>query len=204
MEPQKQGYWQTEPSSPAQHVPSSSDVPGGAPVLADSHSAPTNTDHSHDDHPMHQTLAWEASEYIHHEKDGLWFIVFAAIAAILTLLAIYLMQSWSFAILIIVMAGAVVYMSVRPPRILKYQLSSRGLQINETNYSYDDFRAFGVVQEGMIYYITLVPIKRFSPSIDLYFPQEYGERIVDMIGGQVPMKTIEPDFVDRLTKKLRF
>ncbi len=193
MDPQKQGYWQKSVSSSAGHGPS-------APLESHENSFATG---GKPDHPMMQTLVWEASEYVHHEKDSLWYGGLAIVAISLIVFAIFVLRSWTFAVLIVVMVVAVIYFSLRPPRIVRYQLTSQGLDINGRHYGYYDFRAFGVVQDGMLSYITMLPVKRFSSSIDIYFPQEYGERIVDMIGAMVPMQVVEPDFVDLLTKKMR-
>ncbi len=151
-----------------------------------------------------QIITWEASESVSREKNTLWFVILIAGALGLALLSIFVMKIWSFTALIVVMAVSVVMMAARPPRILHYQLSNRGLIINEKQYVFGDFKAFGVVQDGGIYHLTLLPIKRFLPPIDVYFPTEQGEAIVDMFGAHVPMKTIKPDVVDKITRQLRF
>ncbi|MEO5690751.1 MAG: hypothetical protein ABIQ64_01035 [Candidatus Saccharimonadales bacterium] len=149
-------------------------------------------------------ITWEASESIHHEKDRLWFMAILAGGAILALISIFLIQSITFTILIVVMVIALFVLAKRPPRVLRYQLDDRGITINEKSYSFHDFKAFGVVQDGPFYYVSLIPLKRFMPGIDVYFPEEYGEDIVDILGEFIPMKTIEHDFLDKITKQLRF
>ena len=161
------------------------------------------SDQIHDE-PLLPAISWEASEYVHREKNMMWFVGVGVVGLVLALMAFLVLKSITFAILVVVMAFALIFLAMRPPRILRYQITSKGLEINENHYGFHDFRAFGVVQEDAMYYITLLPIKRFSPAVDVYFPQEHGEQIVDMIGSQIPMQVVKPDFVDRLTKYLRF
>lgn len=187
MNPDGQNYWQGD------------DAEGGlspavTPPLADPAAPEVGA----------EPVSWEASEYIHHQKDFLWFAGFLAIAAVLVALSIFLIKSWTFTALIVVMAVAVIVFALRPPRTLRYTISRQGLQINEKAYSMHDFRAFGVVQDGPLYSIILIPTKRFMPSVSLYFPQELGERIVDTLGSLVPMETVKLDAIDRLVRKLRF
>lgn len=149
-------------------------------------------------------ISWQASEFIHHEKDGMWFLALLAVAAVLLALDIFVVKSWTFGVLIVVMAVAAVIVGKRPPRTLNYSLSNQGLRIDEKSFSFHDFRAFGIVQEGALYSIRLIPNKRFMPMVSLYFPAEQGEQIVDLIGSVLPMEHIERDSIDKIVEKIRF
>lgn len=149
--------------------------------------------------PVH----WQAHEYIHHEKSLLWFTFFTIIAIGLIAAAVFVMQSITFAILVPVMAAALLVYTHRPPRLLDYTLSGQGLHINDHLYSFSEFKAFGVIRDGEEYSIMLLPVKRFMPSVSVYFPEEAGEAIVDMLGARLPMQELHLDFVDRIIRKLR-
>lgn len=151
-----------------------------------------------------QGIEWEASEAVHHQKDLLWYGALVGVGVLLVALSVFLLRSWTFSVLIVVMVAAIIFLNVRPPRVLRYRLDGHGLAINQKQYSFRDFRAFGVAQDGPFYYVILLPVKRFMPSIDVYFPAEHGEQIVDMLGAHIPMQAIKPDIVDELTKRLRF
>lgn len=149
-------------------------------------------------------IRWQASEYIHHEKQALWFIGLVVVSLVLVLLSVFLMKSWSFTALVVVMAVAVGYLAMRPPRIMEYQLTAQGIQIDEKHFHYSDFRSFGIINEGPLYSVVLTPNKRFMPQVTMYFPRELGEQIIDMLGGMIPMEDIRLDTIDRLVRKLRF
>lgn len=150
-----------------------------------------------------QPVHWQAHEYIHHEKSPLWFIVFAAIVVVLIALAIYLIKSITFAILIPVMAAALIVYSRRPPRIMDYTLSHQGLHINDRLYPFSDFKSFGVIHDGQEYSVMLIPTKRFRVGVSVYFPEESGEAIVDMLGARLPMQELHLDIIDMIVRKLR-
>jgi len=49
----------------------------------------------------------------------------------------------------------------------------------------------------------LLPTKRFQPGVSVYFPEEAGEAIVDMLGVRLPMQELHLDAVDKIVRKLR-
>jgi hypothetical protein len=153
--------------------------------------------------PEEEPVHWQAQEYIHHEKNTGWFIAFGLAVFALMAIAIFLMQSITFAVLIPVMAVALIVYVRRPPRMLDYTLSSKGLYINDELYPFADFKGFGVIHDGKEYSVMLIPLKRFRLGVSVYFPEEAGEAIVDLLGSRLPMQELRLDAVDRVLRKLR-
>ncbi len=153
-----------------------------------------------DDEPIH----WSANEYIHEEKNALWFIAFAIIMLALIITDILLIKSYTFSVLVVVMAVSIIVYSRRPPRVIDYALSgSQGLYVGDTLYHFSEFKAFGLIQDKGHYSIMLIPTKRFAPGVSVYFPAEVGEKIVDILGARLPMKPLKLDMVDIIVRKLR-
>ncbi len=150
-----------------------------------------------------ESVTWEASEYIHHERDGLWFIIFLSITVALLALSVFLIQNYFFTALIVVMAVALLIYARRPPRIMRYTLSGQGLHIGQQFHSFNEYRAFGVVEDGALYSVKLLPTARFGQEVTLYFSENEGERIVDILGAFLPMENLHLDLVDRLLRRLR-
>ncbi|HMI09081.1 MAG TPA: hypothetical protein VK497_01630 [Candidatus Saccharimonadales bacterium] len=169
------------------------------PEVTQPAATPTEQVLAPDENPVH----WQATEYIHRHKGTLWFVVFGIVVVIAIVLAIFLMQSITFAILVPVMAAALIVYSHRPPRVLDYTLSRQGLHVNDRLYSFAEFKGFGVIRDGEEYSIMLIPTKRFKPGVYVYFPEEAGEAIVDMLAARLPMQELHMDFVDRIIRKLR-
>lgn len=150
-----------------------------------------------------QVVQWRATEYIQQDKNTPWFVAFALVTLGLMAIAIFVIQSWTFAVLVPVMAVALLTYTQRPPRLMSYSMSRKGLHVNDHLYPFVDFKAFGVIHDGAEYSIMLVPTKRFRPGVSVYFPENVGEQLVDMLGTRLPMRELHLDFVDRLIRKLR-
>ena len=152
---------------------------------------------------LSQPVTWQAKEFIHQEKGATWFIAFAATIAVFMAVAILLMRSWSFAVLLVVIAIVIVILSKRPPRVMEYALSEEGLHIDNTVHKYEDFKSFGVIHDTNEFSVMLIPRRRFMPGITVYFPEEAGEDIVDVLGSRLPMRDLHLDVVDKIVRKLR-
>ena len=151
---------------------------------------------------MAETIKWEAEEYVQHEKHGGWYAGLA-IVAIIGAVITFLVGLWSFSLLIIVSAVALVVYSIRPPRTLKYKLTSKGLSEGTKLYAFDDFRAFSIRQTGEHFAIVLIPRKRFGARVMVFFPEKQGEQIVDIFGSRLPMEDLKLDLLDKIVEILR-
>jgi len=145
---------------------------------------------------------WEAEEYLQRSKGAGWYVGFVVVVLGLVALSIVL-KWWTFTALVALSAVALLIYAVRPPRRLHYSLSDKGLSEGGRVYNYEDFKSFGVMQEGDKYAIMLTPRKRFSPRVTVYFPQESGEEIVDAFGMRLPMEEVKLDFLDKIVRMLR-
>jgi len=148
---------------------------------------------------------WDAQEYMVREKGSGWYVLLVVVALAAMGLAILLMGwgAWSFEILIVVSVIALIVYSKRPPRVLHYSLSKKGLSEGNKLYAFSEYKSFGVLKDDGRFSIVLVPKKRFGGRVTVYFPEAQGEQIVDMFGARLPMETVEPDFIDKMVKFLR-
>ncbi len=147
-------------------------------------------------------ISWEAEEYIVREKNSWWYVGLISVGLLLSALAIWL-QAWTFLVVIILSVVALMIYAMRPPRILHYSLSNNGLTEGDRLYTYDEFKAFGILREGNHFAIVLTPRKRFSPRVTVYFPESRGEKIVDAFGARLPMEEVKLDMLDKIIKFLR-
>ena len=145
---------------------------------------------------------WEAQEYVTHDKNAGWYMGLAVVGLSLAVLAVWLHQ-WTFLALIAVSVVAIIVYSLRPPRMLHYSLSSKGLSEGNRLYDFEQFKSFGVLRSDKRFSIVLTPRKRFSPRVTVYFPESQGEQIVDMFGARLPMEEVKMDVLDKLVRFLR-
>jgi hypothetical protein len=153
-----------------------------------------------DSEPVH----WSANESIDADKGGLWFVAFAVIVLALIAGDIFLLKEFTFSILVVVMAAVIILYSRRPARLIDYTLSGeQGLYIGEKLYHFSEFKGFGLIRDQGQHSILLIPVKRFSPGVSVYFPEDAGEKIVDIFGARLPMRNMKLDFIDTIVRKLR-
>lgn len=145
---------------------------------------------------------WEAREHIEYKKNAGWYVGLALVVIALGALAVFIKQ-WSFLLLVVVAAIALLTYTLRKPRMLHYSLSDKGLSEGNNLYSFDKFRAFGVLNENNHYCIVLVPKARFATRVRVYFPETEGEQIVDIFGARLPMEPVKLDMLDKLVRFLR-
>lgn len=190
MDPEtKQNYWQPQEGD-AQDAP----PPQAEPQAPATPQQPLE--------PPDENVSWEASESIHHERDGLWFVGFIVIVIMLIGLSVWL-QQWTFTALIVIMAASLIVYTRRPPRTLRYSISHNGLHVGQQFYDFDEFRSFGILQEGDLFSVMLMPTKRFGQAMTIYFGENDGEIIVDILGAYLPMEDLQLDFMDGLLRRLR-
>jgi hypothetical protein len=147
---------------------------------------------------------WSADEYINQEHSLLWFVAFVAVVLGLIAMDIFMMKSYTFSVLVVIMAITVIILIRRPSQTVNYTLSAdHGLYIGEKLYNFDEFKSFGIIRDSGRNSIMLIPVKRFAAGVSVYFPDDVGERIVDIIGARLPMVSQKLDIVDVIVRKLR-
>ena len=200
----QENYWQEDGQQPT-----GTDYPQETYQPTDNEvdeSATVSEEVSRADIPDEAPISWTAHEYIYEDKGVGWYIIFVIVVIGLIAADIFLLRSWlyTFSVLVVVMAVALVVYARRPPRDIQYTLSGKqGLYIGERLYHLSDFKAFGLIKDGEHHSIMLIPIKRFAPGVSVYFPEDAGEQIVDILGQRLPMETLKLDPIDILIRKLR-
>ena len=149
-----------------------------------------------------QPISWQAEEYIIHEHKAGWYIGLIIITAGLIALSIWL-KWWTFLVLVALSVVTILISNLRPPRKIQYTLDSDGLKEGDRLHKFEDFKAFGILQEGNHFSAILIPKKRFGLSVKVYFPGDSGEAIVDALGARLPMEEVKLDFLDKIVNFLR-
>lgn len=150
-----------------------------------------------------EPIAWNAPEGVRVQRGAVWYILFAIVLAGLMALAILVFQNWTFAILLPIMAVALFVLSNKNPQTINYAISPKGIYIADTLHDFSEFRAFGLLHENDQHSILLLPVKRFSPGLTIYFSEAEGEKIVDMLGARLPMQEIKPDALEKFIRLIK-
>ncbi len=149
-------------------------------------------------------VQWESQEYISADKNPIWYVGLAVFVVGAIVLDWFVLKTFfTVSALAIVIAVVLIVMHVRPARMIRYTLDDEGLRVDEQMYPLSDYKSFGVLHDGKENSVHLIPVKRFKPSLQVYFPVEAGEAIVDSLGSKLPMEELHLDFVDRIVHIFR-
>jgi hypothetical protein len=180
------------PDKPADSFDPTNPIPGEVHV----------SEPEEEDIPEEHAIHWTASESVDYQRSAKWYIIAGLITAVIIGVEIWLHQ-WTGAGLALVIYIALVILLRRPSRDVNYTLTSQGLYIEDKLHPFSDFRAFGVRQEDPLWTLVLVPTRRFGLSVTMFITEDQGEAIVDAFGTVLPMENVQPDIVDRITRRLK-
>ena len=149
-----------------------------------------------------QSITWQAEEYIVKDHSTGWYLGLLIVCGAFSLLAI-LLGWWTFLAIIVLSCISIFIFTLRPPRKISYHLDKNGLTEDKTLHKFEEYRSFGILQEGQHYSAILIPKKRLAISTKIYFPGNNGEVIVDILGNHLPMEQAKLDFLDKIVNFLR-
>jgi hypothetical protein len=149
-------------------------------------------------------VEWTGSEFIAHHKGFSWYaILFLGAFALAGL--IYLLTKDFVAAGVVVFAALVLAVAgAHKPRMLAYRLDNAGLTIGQKSYPYANFKSFAVIDEGPFASIIFIPLKRFMPPVNIYFPPESAQDIMDVLSVKLPIEQRPPGMVDTAVRRIRF
>jgi hypothetical protein len=154
--------------------------------------------------PGAEIISWTASEYIMHKKGREWYMAYAGVTLVSAAL-IYLVTRDEISSGFVVIAMALfAVIAARPPRELDYALTENGIKIGLRFYLYGQFKSFSLVDEGALSSITLLPLRRFSQAITIYYDPTDEEQIVGVLTHFLPMEHRKLDLIERLMRNARF
>lgn len=94
--------------------------------------------------PEHGTvLRWSAYEHEHVERSTDWYWALGIVAVSIAVTSI-LFQDFFFAVLILLAAVTLALLAKRPPELAEFELSDKGVRINQKLHRYDEVLAFWV------------------------------------------------------------
>jgi hypothetical protein len=149
-------------------------------------------------------VSWTASEFIAHEKSANWYILLFGGAVIVAGANWLIFKDILSSVVIVIAVILLAAYSKRQPRQLQYTLDSNGITIGEKQYPYGHFRSFSVIDDGAFSCIELMPLKRFSPPISVYYAPANEEAIAAALTPHLPFQPHQPDPVDKLIRRIRF
>lgn len=91
-------------------------------------------------------IAWEAPEYVVHDRGLAWKIIMPLIVALTAGLSLYY-NAWSFALAIVVFAAVYAMVHLEHPRNIQIKISEIGIKVGFRKYAYSRIKAFWIIYE---------------------------------------------------------
>jgi hypothetical protein len=146
---------------------------------------------------------WEASEYVHNNKSGLWYLGLVGLLIVLIGLAA-LLHYWLEIVAFLVMGAAIVVYARRPPRVLTYELGPTGITVDGKELPFSQFTSFGVLADIDWHTIDLEPVQRFAARLSIIFDPEDFDAVVGHLELHLPRVDRDPDVIERVARLIRF
>lgn len=153
-----------------------------------------------------EKIIWPSYEYNFREKSKDWFWAVGITALSIAIISI-LFENIFFAVFII-LAGIIIIMTAnRPPKVIDYEISDKGLRVDEVVYPYTELHSFWVIDDRFSAPKLLVRSERLIAHI-LVIPLETdivnAKDVREYIGQFLPEETLYEPFSKRIMESLGF
>ena len=149
-------------------------------------------------------ITWEAYAHHHIEKGGDWFWILGIITIAVTISSI-LFGNILFGILIFIAGLVTALHANRPPKMIPFAVTQRGLRIDDALYPYSTLESFFINEDDPENPQLLVKSeKMFMPLLILPLPQEYVDEIEDLVASRIPEEKLEEPLATKLLEFFGF
>lgn len=149
-----------------------------------------------------EPINWQVDHVI-KQYSSTWYVGLGGAFLAMMFIAVILLESWSFAALLVAVLVSIIFYIKKPISNTKYSLSGSELFIDDNRYELNSFKAFGLIKNSNgLHNLILLPTKRFMPALTLDLPEAEGERVVDFFGARLPMQKLELNFIDKIVQKI--
>jgi hypothetical protein len=146
---------------------------------------------------------WQASEYVHNNKSGMWYLGLVGLLIVLIGLAA-LLRYWLEIVAFLAMGAAIVVYARRAPRVLTYELGPTGITVEGKELPFSQFTSFGVLADIDWHTIDLEPVQRFAARLSIIFDPNDFDAIVGHLELHLPRVDRDPDVIERVARLIRF
>lgn len=154
--------------------------------------------------PTLTPVTWSASEFVSHQKTTLWYVGLGFVSAIVTLLVFLVTRNLLSGIVVAMACMALGVFAARTPQTKTFEINTEGVVVAGRPFPYGLFKSFSIMEDGGISCIWLRPIKKFMPTVVMYYGPEEEEQIILMLDNFLPQEDRQHDFVDKVSRRIRF
>lgn len=151
-----------------------------------------------------RSVYWEAPEHTHIEKSSDWYWILGIIAIAGSVTSM-IFSNVLFGVVILLGAMTMIVTSYRRPRVIQFEVSGRGVRIENDLYPYSTLQSFYLDEENIPGPQLIVKSKKlFVPLLILPIPEEYIDEIEDIIAPRLREEHLEEPLSHRLLEFVGF
>ncbi len=149
-------------------------------------------------------LEWSAPEFVQYSKNKSWFIIVGLITAGLFLWAL-LIKNLLFALLIGLSFFSLVTFALKKPRKIRLAITSKGIKIDKTLYSFDNLKSFWIFYEPPeVKELSLRSKKTIMPYIKISLAEQNPAEVRKFLIKYLPERKHKESLIDNLARQLKF
>jgi hypothetical protein len=150
------------------------------------------------------SVSWEAPEHLHIEKTGDWYWILG-IVAVAGSVASFIFGNVLFGVVILLGAVTMMIVSHRHPRIIPFEVSERGIRIDDLLYPYATLECFYLDEENTSNPQLIVKSKKmFVPLFIMPIPVEHAVHIDRIIGSRLPEEHMQEPLAHKILEFFGF
>jgi hypothetical protein len=149
-------------------------------------------------------LTWEAPEHRHIEKTSDWYWALGIIAVSASV-ASMMFGNVLFGVVILLGASTVILFSHRLPKIISFELSSRGIRMGHTLYLFKSLEAYSIDEDAPFGPQLILKSKHFlMPLLIVPLPEEELDFIDQFLSTQLSKEHLEEPLSHRILELFGF
>jgi hypothetical protein len=151
-----------------------------------------------------RSVYWEAPEHTHIEKSSDWYWILG-IVAVAGSVASIILGNVLFGIVILLGATVMMLYSRHEPRIIAFEVSGRGVRVENDLYPYSTLESFFLDEDNPNGPQLIVkPTKLLSQLLIIPVPEEYLDVIESILAPRLPEEHLEEPFSHQLLEFFGF
>ena len=148
-------------------------------------------------------IKWSSGSVMSH-RGGLWYLGFFLLAALISVGLYFLFNDIMTSVVLLFCSVVIVVFGLKKPRRIDYLLTQNSIKINNKSYSLHDFKFFTVTKRENGGMVSLIPLKRFSPSITVNYGVDNEQLVIGALSSVMPLEQKEKDIFDNLMHFIGF
>ncbi len=142
-------------------------------------------------------ISWSALEYEEKDRSADWYWALGVVVLTSAITAI-IFNNYFFAVLLLISGALLYFIAKKPPEMITYEITDKGIQLHNHFYNFKDLKSFYVQKEGKPT-LFIKTSRFFLPIISIPTEQELLEDIHNIFKDK---KVVEEEMKDHPAEKI--